>query len=239
MKLKFMAAPTLQDHRLGIGWRNAYHQAGHVAAIYLSNRQKQLPPVHFQLSIKLHGHNPQQTGRFPSIYSKYTVKVEGGRLIQSLPASFVEATQNLSWFQQAEYRCAFEADIMNLLTGPLAEAKYIASCDGEPFNANIINLNVLRLYGEGKDINVVNEYMACYMPEGVEREQKLAELFLAAFSFVNDDSNWRKITALAEFIREHPEEGIIHCEDLICMLDSCVTLKETKVLDLQTMELSR
>jgi hypothetical protein len=37
-----------------VGKRNAYHQAGHAAAICLGNRQKKLPAVHFQVSIKPH-----------------------------------------------------------------------------------------------------------------------------------------------------------------------------------------
>jgi hypothetical protein len=32
--------------------RVAYHQAGHAAAIYLGNKQKQLPAVYFQIIIK-------------------------------------------------------------------------------------------------------------------------------------------------------------------------------------------
>jgi hypothetical protein len=30
----------------------AFHEAGHAAAIYLYNKQKQLPPVYFQITIK-------------------------------------------------------------------------------------------------------------------------------------------------------------------------------------------
>jgi len=30
----------------------AFHEAGHAAAIHLYNKQKQLPPVYFQITIK-------------------------------------------------------------------------------------------------------------------------------------------------------------------------------------------
>ena len=30
----------------------AFHEAGHATAIYLYNKQKQLPPVYFQITIK-------------------------------------------------------------------------------------------------------------------------------------------------------------------------------------------
>ena len=219
MKHNYIAIDVQQNTRIDIGWGNAYHQAGHAAAIYLGNQQKQLPAVHFQIIIKPQEHDRQPVDRFAGIYSKYTVKVEGGRLIQSLPMSFSEATQYLSWFQQAEYRCAFEADVINLLSGSLAEAKYVASRDGEAFNANLINLRALRFYGGSSDIELVNEYMECLMPNKTERKQKLAELFLVAFNFVNETSNWRYITALAEFIRDQPK-GIIHCEEMISLLES-------------------
>jgi hypothetical protein len=40
MKPRDIAIGTHTDTRIGIGWRNAYHQAGHAAAIYLLNKQK-------------------------------------------------------------------------------------------------------------------------------------------------------------------------------------------------------
>ena len=219
MKHSYTAMNTPPDTRIEIDKRIAYHQAGHAAAIYLGNKQKQLPAVHFQIIIKPQEWDGQQSDRFTRKHGKYTAKVEGGRLIQSLPMSFSEATQYLSWFQQAEYRCAFEADVINLLSGSLAEAKYVASRDGEAFNANLINLRALRFYGGSSDIELVNEYMECFMPNKTERKQKLAELFLVAFNFVNETSNWRYITALAEFIRDQPK-GIIHCEEMISLLES-------------------
>jgi len=49
------------------------------------------------------------------------------------------------------------------------------------------------------------------------REQKITELFLAAFSFVNERSNWRAITALADYIISE-DKSIIECNEIIAVL---------------------
>ncbi len=222
MNQKYIKFEVQPDSRIAIGWRNAYHQAGHAAAIYLGNQQKLMPEVHFQIVIKPQVPNKQRIDRFAGIYSKYTAQVEGGRLIQDLALPFADATQTLSWFQQAEYRCAFEADVMNLLSGPLAEAKYLALRDGEPFNSNLIHLDALHFYGGSSDIELVHKYAECFIPSKPDRGQKLAELFLLAFHFVNDRSNWQKITNLADFVRDQPI-GVIPCEELISLLGGSFT----------------
>ena len=210
-----------QDTRIEMDKRIAYHQAGHAAAIYLGNKQKQLPAVYFQIIIKQQERDGQQPDRFTRTHGRYTAKVEGGRLIQSLPLSFAEATGYFSWPQQEEYLCAFEADVINLLAGSLAEAKYLASLDAEGFNTHLINLDALHFYGGSSDLEVISEYMESFILHEAERNRKLAELFLAAFNFVNSSSNWRAISALANFILAEPQ-GIIHCEDVISLLESCL-----------------
>lgn len=106
----------------------AFHQAGHAAAIYFGNNQKQLPTVYFQITIKPMGLTGKQSTHFRDEYGEYSASVEGGRLIQSLPYSFAKASQHLTWSQQVEYRCAFEADVFNLLAGPIAVAKCGRPC---------------------------------------------------------------------------------------------------------------
>lgn len=208
-----------QDTGIRIDKRIAYHLAGRVVAIYLGNKQKQLPAVHFQIIIRLQDGNGQQSDRFARTHGKYSAKIEGGRLIQSLPLSFAEATQYFSWPQQEECLCAFEADVINMLAGSLAEAKYLACCDGEEFNPHLVNLGALHFYGGSSDLEVITEYMECFMLHKAERNQKLAELFLAAFSFVNNPSNWHAISALAKFILDEPRD-VIHCEEIISLLES-------------------
>lgn len=204
--------------RIKIDKRVAYHQAGHVAAICLGNKQKQLPAVHFQIIIKHQESESQQSDQFMLTNVKNTVKIEGGRLIQSLPLSFSEVTHSFSWDQQEEYRCAFEADVINLLAGPLSEAKYVALRDGEVFNANLVNLRALLFYGGNGDMEVITKYMDCFVPDKVDRSRKLAELFSAAYSFVNKRSHWPAISTLAEFILD-AQKNIILCEEVISILE--------------------
>jgi hypothetical protein len=224
MKHNCIAVNAQPDTRIEIEKRMAYHQAGHAAAICLGNKQKQLPAVHFQIIIKPQEWDGQQSDRFMRNHGKYTAKVEGGRLIQNLPLSFAEATQYFSWPEQEECLCAFEADVINLLAGSLAEAKYIALRDNEVFNPNLVYLGALKFYGGGSDLEVISEYLECFMLHRAERDRKLAELFLAAYNFVNKQSNWRAITALAEFILDTPKKvepkDIIHCEEVISLLES-------------------
>jgi hypothetical protein len=59
-------------------------------------------------------------------------------LIYSLPVALLESANYFSLDEQDAYRTAFEADIINLLVGPLAEAKYVAVRDHECFNKNLI-----------------------------------------------------------------------------------------------------
>lgn len=50
-----------------------------------------------------------------------------------------------------------------------------------------------------------------------QSKQKLDELFLLAFQFVNDDFNWCRIKALAGFILDEPKD-VISYEDVIYLL---------------------
>ena len=70
----------------------------------------------------------------------HIARVDGGRLIELLPLSIDALVQKNSGNNNAmlrflnDYMAAFEADIINLLIGPLAEAKHIYDADGELFN---------------------------------------------------------------------------------------------------------
>jgi hypothetical protein len=207
------------DSRIQIDRQSAFHQAGHAAAIYLGNKQKRLPAVHFQIVIKPQEDNSQYLDQFAPFQCQYSANFEGGRLIQSLPSSYYELSERFSWPQQQEFRSAFDADVINMLAGSLAEAKYIALRDDEIFNANLVNFAALHFYGGSSDIELITEYMECYMPDKAEREQKLSELFLAAYAFISKRSNWFAISALAEYIREEPKT-IISCEEVISLLES-------------------
>src|SRR5664280_1436621 len=68
--------------------RIAFHEAGHAAAIYLSNKARNLPPVYFQITFKeLSGATDYDAQIYQSTHDDSIARVEGGRLIQSLPYS--------------------------------------------------------------------------------------------------------------------------------------------------------
>jgi hypothetical protein len=198
------------------------HEAGHAAAIYLGNKQKQLPPVFFQIIIQdmIHeGQWPCRTSHSLSHAMACFAKVEGGRLIHTLPSSLTEATRYLAPAERQAYQAAFEADIVNFLAGPLAEAKYVALCDGEVFNPRLVNLHALNFYGGAADVALAREYVDCLAVQAQEKEQKTTELFLAAHQFISQPSHWRAITGLADFILNAGKKAI-PCEEIIRVLDA-------------------
>lgn len=202
--------------------KTAIHEAGHAAAIYLYNKQKQLPPVFFRIFITDLHSDQGSTGclcKSADISSHCITKIEGGRLIHTLPSQFDEATSQFSEDQKQAYQLAFDADITNLLVGPLAEAYYIALRDGEPINPRLVNLNALQYYGGISDLETVNEYMDCLALDRVAWENKLTGLFLAAFDFIKDSYNWQAILNLADYILTN-NKNVIDCEEIIGALDA-------------------
>jgi hypothetical protein len=117
-----------------------------------------------------------------------------------LPFSTKKAVKAISSEQMQAYENAFETDVISLLVGPLAEAKYVAMRDGELINPRLVNLNALHNYGGSSDLEIVNQYLQWFIVEEAEREKKISDLFLQAFSFINNPSNWLAITVLAYHI---------------------------------------
>lgn len=218
-------------NQIELSRKTAIHEAGHAAAIYLGNKQKQLPPVYFQIFINKHNSGFKSllfscgTG---NSCTKCFTKIEGGRLIHTLPSSVEAAIFDFPEIQKQAYQLAFEADIINLLVGPLAEANYVALRDDEPINLQLVNLNALHYYGGSGDLETINEYLDCLTTDGAFRDNKLSELFLVAFKFINNKSNWFAITALAEYIWAGSNSRL-DCEEIIAVLDShCfITNKDT------------
>jgi hypothetical protein len=189
----------------------AIHEAGHAAAIYFGNKRKHLPPVFFQIYLN---------DTYKQIHSeKCPARVEGGRLIHTLPSSIEAATYNFSCSEKQAYLQAFEADMINLLAGPLAEANYIALRDNELINPSLINFNVLLNYGGAFDLAIIEDYLSCINANTEQREHKLRELFLSAFYFVSDYANWNAITALADYMLKQSKH-IIDCEEIISVLEA-------------------
>ncbi len=209
--------PSLQSH-IEISRNIAFHEAGHAAAIHLGNQQKGLPPVFFQICVKPLNTDFQSSECLGDQSARYMAKVEGGRLIHTVATSFHETTKHFSNAQKLAFQCAFEADIINLLVGPLAEARYIALRDNEPFNARLVNLEALHYYGGASDLDLVNEYLDSFIVTRELREKKLNALFMDAFSFINDGANWLAITALADFVLS-TDRNVLQFEEIGSILD--------------------
>lgn len=197
----------------------AFHEAGHAAAIYLYNKQKQLPPVHFQITIKaLDRQKDSSLDTCLLAYDHFAAVVEGGLLIHSLPIALIESTHYFSAAEQDAYQTAFEADMINFLVGPLAEAKHVALRDDEQFNAQLVNVNALHYYGGTSDLEKVYEYLDIFIAAGNRHEEKLVELFNKAFQFISSPTHWKAIERLADYILNN-KENIIGCEEAIAVLD--------------------
>ena len=109
----------LQQHKQCI----AFHEAGHAAAIYLNNRTRNLPPVFFQIVFKeISGATDYDVLVYEATHDDSIARVEGGRLIQSLPYSIDGLAHKLIDQNDAmapmvsDYIIAFKAGIINLLT---------------------------------------------------------------------------------------------------------------------------
>ncbi|MGR9086220.1 MAG: hypothetical protein ACU841_04000 [Gammaproteobacteria bacterium] len=61
---------------------------------------------------------------------------------------------------------------MNLLAGPLAEAKYVAPRDNELMPPRLIDLNALHFYGGSADLKVVDDYPVIRRPIHIRKQRK-------------------------------------------------------------------
>lgn len=202
--------------------KTAIHESGHAAAIYLRNRQKRLPPIFFQIEIDAFTDNKTvRSGYFGSVH--HFAGIKGGRLIHTLPASVDDELRELPHPAQQDFLQAFEADIVNFLVGPLAEAKYVALSLDEPMNHRLVNLDSLHYFGGSSDLKAVREYLDCWFNDPLEKEQKSFELFLAAYGFINDKNHWQVITALADYILTSGK-NLMDCEEAIAVMEDRLAL---------------
>jgi hypothetical protein len=209
---------------------DAYYLAGQAVAICLGNQQKQLPAVHFQIC--LNPCNGNQPECLPCLRKTYTSSLEGGRLIQSLPMYFAKAKNPQFSFEQAENQYALEADVMNLLAGPLAEAKYNAAQNGKVLNQNGLMLSTLCYYGPDSVTEPVNDYLECCFEHPAERKHKLIELLKASFNFINDNAIWGQVKALAAYILAQ-SKTVIDCEEINFFLTSWQKSTSLSLLETQ------
>lgn len=228
MKRNKMVETFDQDKLITHKQRIAYHEAGHAAGIHLNNKARQLPPVFFKIIFKeMSSTTDTEIMAYQSTHDDCIAHVQGGRLIELLPSSvdglINELTEHSDTTVQLvkDYMLAFEADIINLLIGPLAEAKYVADTDDELFNHQLVNLKALKNYGGSSDLALANDYLHSFSTDNQQKDNKLNELFTVAFDFVNDDANWAAITHLARYIFDS-RKNIIDCEEVVSMLDQSI-----------------
>lgn len=221
-------AHVINDHDLIR--QTAFHEAGHAAAIYLYNKHKQLPPVYFQITIK--AFDRQQDSPLNTCSSThFAAVIEGGRLIHNLPIALIESAGYFSAIKQDAYQVAFEADMVNFLVGPLAEAKHVALRDGELFNDHLVNLNALHNYGGTSDLNKVYDYLETFIADRSRYEEKMADLFGRAFQFISSPAYWRAIEHLAAYILNN-KDNTISCEEAIAVLDDSMVLRKPNSMGL-------
>lgn len=212
MERNYQVAGSVFVHPDELHCRTAFHEAGHAAAIHIRNRQKQLPPVFFEIQVK----RPQ------SSEFEFLAKVVDGNLIQNLPIAVIESFSSLTDSRQHSCQRAYEADVVNLLVGPLAEAKHVAACDGEIFNLQLMNLDALRNYGGHSDLEKAQSYLEYFITSKSRREKKLAELLVQAYRFIENPRHWACIRSLAHFILDSRQE-IISCDEAIAIFDDCLS----------------
>jgi uncharacterized protein YpuA (DUF1002 family) len=119
------------------------------------------------------------------------------------------------------YMRAIEADITNMLIGPLVEAKYVADTDNELFNQQLVSLNALKNYGGSSDLALAKEYLQRFYADKQQKYDKLDELFTAAFNFINNDANWTAISNLANHILASNKNDIGY-KEIVSILDQSV-----------------
>lgn len=212
MERNYHAKTSIFVHPDELDWRTAFHEAGHAAAIHINNQQKQLPPVFFEIQVK----------RPSDAYDHFFAKVVDGNLIQNLPIAVVESFSVVSSCEQHSCQRAYEADIVNLLAGPLAEAKYVSIRDNEIFNLKLINIDALHNYGGYSDLEKTQTYLDHFIASKAAREEKMQELLTQAFHFIDNRRNWHCIMNLAHHILDSQQETI-SCDDAITIFDRCQT----------------
>jgi len=178
----------------------AFHEAGHAVSIYLGNQQKKLPAIFFQIKLQ-------------SSDSAYFARIIGGQLIQ------IPSVMGLINNQPVD-RLAFDADIINLLAGSLAEAQYTSIRDNEVLNNHLLNLEALNYYGGTMDIKKAYYYLECFLPSLEQQTTHLKKLLQQSYQFISDKDNWRSITRLAKYILEkRHQKNIIGCEEIIAVIN--------------------
>jgi hypothetical protein len=217
MKRNYHANDFITSNHEELKQRIAYHEAGHATAIYLYNKQKQLPPIFFEISFKSNKNATKNTDFLKQ--DNVAAKVEGGCLIQNLILSFIESQYYMTASEKADYYTALNADIINLLAGSIAEANYVSLRDNEVINADLLSIEALKNYGSDFDFAKINEYLACISECPQQQRQKLNQLLSDAYEFLTHPKTWKAVKAVANFILTSQKQTI-SCEEVFSIIDA-------------------
>ena len=213
----------------------AFHEAGYAAAIYLNNKARNFQPVFFQIMLEDLNSKPEEDraclAPHEHEHEHCIARVEGGLLIGMFPPSIGGLAYKMTDDNDPEayliedYMIALEADVINQLIGPLAEAKHVADIDDEPFNQRLINLNALKHYGGDAALAQALDYVQRFFADRQQQDEKLHKLFITAFNFINDRANWAAITKLANYILKS-DKNVISAEEVASLINEAITSTE-------------
>lgn len=212
---KKYAKPALPEQHKRI----AYHAAGQAAAIYLRNKRMNLPFVSFQVLINDSQPQQHRLPTFRPIHGKrYQIRIEGGRLIKNLPTPSREEVDEPINPQNKYRQQAFDADIINILAGPVAEAKYVAERDDEIITPRLVNFNTLGFYNGMDEMTTVLNYMQSRGLSPAEQQKAMINLYLTSFCFVGEDPVWRAIKGLADHFLT-TQQTVLESDEIGAVLD--------------------
>jgi hypothetical protein len=190
--------------------RNMFNLAGYATAIYLNNKARNLPSCAFQISLDDLANQPKS-----GLRASETCQIEP---LLPLMSGILHDTEG-TVINRGFVVTAFEVDIINLLIGPLAEARHVAEANREPFTHHSISLQALKFYNGALKLDLVEEYLQSLSDSQQEVDEKRSELYSIAFNFINDPANWRTITNLANYACENMKT-IITSDDAAFVCES-------------------
>ena len=218
--------------------QRAFHEAGHVTALYRCKKHNNFPDSFFPDDIKLLCSNKRlSTNPFQYKHGKIALPISGERNIIPPPVSLIETRKLKPLFDKNTYQPAYEANIINLLAGSLAEAKYISLRDDESFNAHLIHVNALEFYSGTFDLENAYVHLENYINVPQMPHEVMSKLFKKAFAFIDAPTNWKVIASLANYILKNNKK-IVSCAEAFAVLDECVEIFKKVLLKSETLVLS-
>lgn len=197
--------------------------AARAAAIYFGNKQKKLPPVYFNIVF-----NKLADVNIEIPCSNYFIGMEGGQLIHNVLLFSKENTRFFSGVQRLTYDLALEADIVNLLVGPMARCKYVSIRDRTPLNQASFSRDSANLYGSAREIDQINDYLNCFSGNKAANLKAINDLFRKAWDFINQPAYWFAISELANYILGN-DKDILECDEIINVLKTFIPSAKTNI----------